>query len=426
MLALSDRAQQRCCCLLWLLISVLAGCFDPAYPEGLPCSERQTCPPDQRCGPDGVCSSSPVTIVDASSEVDARVPDAVPAVNPDASPDAAPDARPAPTCPACDQNAVCVPEGDPFTCACNAGFTGDGITCADIDECAPEQPSHDCDPDATCSNTPGSFACACNPGFFGSGTSCRLPLSCSELLALDPTAPTGRHMVDLDGDGPAAALAVHCDMDRQGGGWTLLMVSSDDGQHTWTMDARTRMTTDTAPIGALDEIHRDFKSPAYHALRFRDLLFVHAPSGITAEYAGVDDGTRDLGSFIAGIPFPVCDEALGGNGHPLTGGTLTQGTLCDTDLYFNVGDHESTEATCNNLAAANNHAAFGPVWSRANNNGCPFDDPDRVALGPQNQCGQCAAGTSASERFALGFGSALGLNTGARNTGANHMQILAR
>jgi hypothetical protein len=469
MLSVKGRAQRGyrfSWCLAWL-IGAFAGCFGPAYPEGIPCSERQTCPPGQRCGVDGICRSNPVTSVDAApGVVDAPVPDAAASdAGQVVSPDAGPDSSLPPTCPGCGQNATCLPDNDPpicacnagftgdgitcadidecepaapahdcdpdatcsntpgsFTCACNAGFTGDGRACADIDECEPEAPAHDCDPDATCSNTPGSFTCACNPGFFGSGTSCTRPLSCSDLLALDPAAPTGRHVIDPDGDGPAAEIEVQCDMEREGGGWTLVLVSSDDNQNTWTMAARTRMTTDTAPIGSLDAIQRDFKSPAYHALRFRDLLFVHAPSGVTAEYEDVDDGTRDLGSFIAGIAYPVCSLALRDNGHALTGGTLTlQPPLCDTDLYFNLGDHESGESICRVPGSASTNTAFGPGWSWNNNDGCPFDDPSFAALGPEDR-----TESAATETFALGFGGPLGINTGARNTGANHMQMFVR
>ncbi|KAG5855571.1 hypothetical protein ANANG_G00050470 [Anguilla anguilla] len=64
----------------------------------------------------------------------------------------------------CDTNAVCRPgQGNQFTCECATGFSGDGRTCHDIDECR-ERPQV-CGPHATCNNQPGTFRCECTAGY---------------------------------------------------------------------------------------------------------------------------------------------------------------------------------------------------------------------------------------------------------------------
>ena len=55
-------------------------------------------------------------------------------------------------------------------CTCKPGFSGDGFTCTDNDECSNGE--NNCDANATCNNTDGGFECACNAGFNGNGVSC--------------------------------------------------------------------------------------------------------------------------------------------------------------------------------------------------------------------------------------------------------------
>ena len=69
--------------------------------------------------------------------------------------------------------ATCTNGDGSFTCACLAGYTGDGTTagtgCADVDECT--DASDTCvETIATCTNDDGSFTCACNAGYTGDGT----------------------------------------------------------------------------------------------------------------------------------------------------------------------------------------------------------------------------------------------------------------
>ncbi len=73
-----------------------------------------------------------------------------------------------PTCePACDVNATCTGT----TCTCGTGYTGDGVTCADVNECATANGG--CDPNALCTNTAGARTCACLLGFVGDGLACQ-------------------------------------------------------------------------------------------------------------------------------------------------------------------------------------------------------------------------------------------------------------
>jgi cysteine-rich repeat protein len=51
---------------------------------------------------------------------------------------------------------------------------------------------------------------------------CSPPQTCKDLLAGDPTLTSGPYMLDLDGpSGPLATQGVYCDMNTNGGGWTI-------------------------------------------------------------------------------------------------------------------------------------------------------------------------------------------------------------
>lgn len=82
----------------------------------------------------------------------------------------------------CADLATCTNTPGAFSCACNAGYEGDGETCADVDEC--DEGTDTCDDNAACENTDGAFTCACNAGFEGDGETCTDVDEC----AADPCA----------------------------------------------------------------------------------------------------------------------------------------------------------------------------------------------------------------------------------------------
>ncbi|RMX55775.1 hypothetical protein pdam_00025701, partial [Pocillopora damicornis] len=69
----------------------------------------------------------------------------------------------------CHKNADCVDLPEGFYCNCKSGFSGDGQTCEDINEC--EFPTA-CHKDAYCNNYRGSYNCTCVSGYNGNGTVC--------------------------------------------------------------------------------------------------------------------------------------------------------------------------------------------------------------------------------------------------------------
>ncbi|XP_035685096.1 latent-transforming growth factor beta-binding protein 2-like isoform X3 [Branchiostoma floridae] len=61
----------------------------------------------------------------------------------------------------CSPQATCSDTPDSFTCTCNPGYTGNGVTCTDVDECA----SNNGGCGQTCTNNAGSFVCSCGTGY---------------------------------------------------------------------------------------------------------------------------------------------------------------------------------------------------------------------------------------------------------------------
>ncbi len=204
-----------------------------------------------------------------------------------------------------------------------------------------------------------------------------------------------------------------CEGELHGGGWMLLMVASDDGQDTWTWAARELWAADGRSVGTLDDLTADLRSPALGLLPIGELLFVHRPSDATARYA-----LPTSAPLPAQLPAePDCAPI----GLPLVAGDLGPG-LCDTALYLSPADLDGVDC---DVPEPHRSDAWGPAWSVGGNDGCPLDDVGETgSLGPSAlEDPTVEYGLAAP---AVGFGGAIGLNTGAAGTGANRMEVYGR
>ena len=221
-----------------------------------------------------------------------------------------------------------------------------------------------------------------------------------------------------------AAFQAHCLMDTlyDGGGWTLAAVVSDDSSEQWTWDNRHYWTSSTGTLGILTDLTQDYRSPAMDTVSANDLLFVHAPSGVWASYNNVSRTASPLSESLSQNPSAQCFDSS--EGTPMTAGTLSvAGTLCSTNLYINPLDQDGTD-NCN-CSTCEDHA-FGPAWNVNGGGTCSFRNPGSTgSLGPSNSSSNLEGG-NAQAGNPLGFGQALGLNTGVSGSGQNRMNLYIR
>ena len=247
-----------------------------------------------------------------------------------------------------------------------------------------------------------------HPGKWSDGT---LASSCEEY-----SSPSGHYEFNVKGKSAtetngiyriktsSGTYNVYCEMLIPTGGWTLVLVSANDGTDTWTWDNRNYLQPGSkSTIGSLKHLEKDFKSEAYDDLEFEDLLFIHQGSGEWIKYTGVGSGNKTIAKFIQ-------DEgrscyARGGNKYSAAGMSsglsASSSDLCSTDLYFSPKDQDGSNSCSGNNATSH---AYGPTWSGDSGSGCPMDDPgSSTSIGPN-------ANNTGSESTSCGFGREAGLS----------------
>ncbi len=293
-------------------------------------------------------------------------------------------------------------------CDALTGFVASSGDCLDIDVSVNPGASESCNGvDDDCDGD-------VDGGLLGDGSACAAE-DCLEVLVDQPSAVDGVYWIDPVGSG---AYEVLCDMSTDGGGWTLAATGSDDGANTWTWDARAQWDSDTTPIGDIDYPDEDFKSAAHHEVVFEDLLFMHQPSGIWAEYDAVGDSSGSFADFLSGLSDSEC--YAGDDGWAMTAGTLTvSGYLCSTDVFFNAMDNDG--ASC-----SSHDDSDGPAWSTWNNAGCPLDDVGHNGFGNNKLYPSTESNASTATQFGAGYGGAIGANTGTLGAAENYIQVWVR
>ena len=116
----------------------------------------------------------------------------------------------------CNANAECTNTVGSFTCACNSGYSGNGVNCNDVDECSLN--TDNCHAYADCTNTVGSFTCACFGDYTGDGVLC---IKCGDGVRAGSEACDDGNTAA--GDGCSTTCTI------EAGAWDLEYVCPDEG-----------------------------------------------------------------------------------------------------------------------------------------------------------------------------------------------------
>ncbi|HEY5147565.1 MAG TPA: fibrinogen-like YCDxxxxGGGW domain-containing protein [Polyangiaceae bacterium] len=201
--------------------------------------------------------------------------------------------------------------------------------------------------------------------------------SCSNLLALAPSTPSGTYMLDPDGVGPGAAYSAYCDMTHDGGGWTLaLKANGAIASSHFTYGSALWTNTATLNAGSADRSHSEAKFQAFSRV---------VASAVLLEMVDTSASPAPTNTQVITLQSPATLLSL-------VNGPYTP-TALGRSAWVTLADDASLELNCN---VEGFNAYFSAPYARAriglianNENDC--NTPDSaigfgVEDGPSNGC----------------------------------------
>ncbi len=173
----------------------------------------------------------------------------------------------------------------------NAEFNPDALDlCDDVDRNCDGLVSNDNDGDGLSDAACGGSDCNDEDPELPVDGSCADGDTCSAIRASDPDAPSGTYLIDPDLDGPMQPIDVTCDLESDGGGWTMVMLVDDLG-------GSNRISGETNGFQRGDFVDLFGHTRFTDATWTYDALTETVSDGSSGLVWGVDQGGLDIGLF---------------------------------------------------------------------------------------------------------------------------------